>query len=845
MNFSLIQHKGFEKWIPPSDIDEIDAPPGVLTKALNVNFRNGYFENSEAAIGVSHPTEIQDDIDDGYELLSIKGFSHSEKGNTTIYILYKSDVGGPPTHLLKFWLTGGGETAPKLLNIDEQSSDIAWLGKPHDINYNLVNDQLKINLNCSVKYNDIDSGTDVLANLTLIYLETKSYGNTGLPIVEFVRPAGWYLFPRWLGWNYNNVEVVGGILNGVLSEDFEDINYVDWLSAPSPISWARVNLPNNRPTEEDNGYYIYASNSLDYSQPKMLAFLGIRRLEKLEFDVRWGYSLTPLTISLYIKGELTEPGRLVDRIDDIPSFTHSHREFDLSQVEIKSNESLLLVFQLGATQPAAFSYVSIDNLKLVPIVDRSIVVAKYGDGQRGLIAGNLEFPIFDNIYLQFPLIEIDWRVDVYEIYYKISENLYYLYSEVRLDSIWTLASGVVKGLIGVYNSEENGVATLPFRYGLPADTRVDNQRDILMEVEHKGRIFFINEDYKVYQSHISANLAIQADSFPYDEEVGFGYFITAHNRINKGIAVTPTNYLAIFTDSGFYVYFIQPSSTGSFKSLRLSSGSIGLSSRNTITRALSGDPATDGLFWIDDNGVYYYTGDSQPPKNLILLTHEKYWREEVTAEAKANAVGFYNPLKREYWLKVDGENTIAYELPYDNWKEQAFANLPIDEFYGVFDNVLYYRSGNLFVKFDMNIKSAFNIETAYSTGYITGEQSHQGVMPEIYDKILQEVYMVFADGNDSAQVVMTVFVDKVVVGSFIFNTTDIITKFLTPLGIRFNRVKFRVLNTEDNKIIRVKEFGCSYTPDTKEPLGQQMVDDEPITEQYGYGRSYGRAYGRN
>ena len=87
MNFPLIRHKDFKAWIPSTDIDEIDSPEGVLTEALNVDFRNGYIENSQNAVAVAHPTLIQDDITAGYELLSMKGFTHSDKGNTTIYIL--------------------------------------------------------------------------------------------------------------------------------------------------------------------------------------------------------------------------------------------------------------------------------------------------------------------------------------------------------------------------------------------------------------------------------------------------------------------------------------------------------------------------------------------------------------------------------------------------------------------------------------------------------------------------------------------------------------------------------------------------------------------------------------
>ena len=102
MSFPLISYKNLDTWIPSTDADEIDVPNNVLTDMQGINFRNGYIETAIAPDTTTNPTEIQDDIDAGYELLSAKGFTHSSKGNTTVYILYKYDS----AHLVKIWLTG-------------------------------------------------------------------------------------------------------------------------------------------------------------------------------------------------------------------------------------------------------------------------------------------------------------------------------------------------------------------------------------------------------------------------------------------------------------------------------------------------------------------------------------------------------------------------------------------------------------------------------------------------------------------------------------------------------------------------------------------------------------------
>ena len=294
------------------------------------------------------------------------------------------------------------------------------------------------------------------------------------------------------------------------------------------------------------------------------------------------------------------------------------------------------------------------------------------------------------------------------------------------------------------------------------------------------------------------------------------------------------------------MYYIQPSSTGSFKILRMVSGSIGLASRNTIARSLTGDPATDGLFWIDDNGVYFHSGDNQPPKNLMLGTHEEYWRQISTSD-KASAVGFYNSLKREYWLQV-GDKLLAYELSYNKWKKHSFTFVSgISEFYGIFNNILYYRKDNTLAKFDVfsNNREAVLIETPYNTAFRLGSQVSNilsATAPEVFSKILQELYIVFADA-DAVSLYMQVYVDNMFLTSYTFSSDNNFDKMLAPLGVRFNKIKFRLFTLATDKKVRVKEFGYSYSEDSKEALATKVVASGLTVA--GYGRAYGRSYGRN
>lgn len=824
MNFPLIRHKNFQAWIPPDDIDEVDAKTEVLSEVKNIDFKNGYLETTISPVIQTLPSLVTTDIDNDYNLLSSRRFRHSTQGDNTVYILWEKDIKD-----IKIYINN------TLLNLDEQNSDITFLEEPNNINYNLVNDQLKINLNSLAVYNALNDGKEeTLLNLTLVYLEDVEYAN------DFKRDAAWYCFPRWLGWT--------GEHN--LTESL-DVSTVDENLADGVIDDSRITIGDDAVLLSGTGLLAGNINLNPVGSFIETATLNSPRFIRFKASTPSGAGQEQiLTITTLDTNDavITETDITIQPHTALITQLNIHPRYEVTiddSIMIKTiritkatvTSSLLEdcnIFTIEIEQGfGGFDLLGQEKIEYA-------LVGLTGDGQRSLMTHD------STVITNAPGIKIsskviDWRYVKYELYLEI-DGIFQLIREYPLLGeafgftfpLWTYdgTEFLTFGGSDLSFVKTKTVTTLNRNYNLPEDVRVDNQRLIYQEVSHKGRIYFVNEDFKVYQSHILSNLAIQADSFPFDEDVGFGFFIVDQSRINQGIAVTPTNYLAVFTDAGLYVYFIQLSRTGIFKILRLTSGSIGLTSRDSVARSLTGDAATDGLFWIDYNGIYFYVGDSQPPRNLILNTHEEYWRRKSNAE-KDNAVGFYNPIKREYWLQI-GTEIMIYEIPYNKWKRNVFgATFMISEFVGIVDNNIYYRAGNTLVKYDVAVKKhpTFQFDTSYST-------ANNG--SEIYDKILQELYIIFAT-SDAITVFMEVWVDdRLLTEIYEFSSSNRYDVFPAPLALRFNRIKFRLYTNVSDKKVRIKEFGGSYSEDNKEMLGNTAIERDVDT---GYGFDYGFNYG--
>ena len=786
-NFPLLRYRNFDTWIPEIDIDGTDAPVNILSDVTGFDFKNGYVSNNYTGTAVTLPSNIVTDIADGYDILSSAIFTHSTQGTKFVYILWKT-----ASSSLRIYLDNA------LLNIDEQNSDVTFVTAPSNINYNLVSDQLKINLNCNATYNDIDGGTSVILNLTLVYLSVKTYVTGAV----YQRAAGWYLFPRWLGWSYTDgANITIDATEANLVEDFEDVSHQSWWNGAA-AGWAdTTSVPISGLTS-----YVYTYVNLDEPTISYINLDGIFTLKQLKFK----YTMTSTVKSTGQDGnvqlinsdrdEIIATAALRITSSDVP--LEAVLDTNFFTIDNINGENFHLRFEI----PGGFD-IKIDDLTLVQFTD-CVIVAKNEDGQRGLIKENVALKILADTTMVVLKAEIDWRITEYELYAK-KDGIYYKVSSASVAGVWTNAATTVTFPSLEYPVDAEGqLATLNANYNLPEDVRVDNEKTIHSEVYYKGRVYFVRNDFRVYQSHISSNLAIQADSFPYDEDVGFGFFIVSYDKMNKALSISPTNDLIIRTVSSTYIYFVQPSGQGTYKELRLADNSIGLAGVNSITRTLSGISSAPVSFWLDYNGIYFHTGGvGSNIENIIIPTHENYYNG-ISNAFKDSAIGFYNPVTREYWMSIAG-SILVYELPFRKFKKLSIL---ADEFIGMYENVLYYRYGNEIFKYDKVTRSTAVLTTHYNT--ITEE-------PENFYKLFQYFYIIFGQ-SDTTDVIITITADDKTVVSHTVSTLNLSQKLLLPHGYKFNRVKINVALNTANKLIKMKEFGIAYTPDSAEQLGSRV-----------------------
>lgn len=824
-NFPLIQYKNFEQWIPETDIDGIDAKPEILSSVSNVDFGNGFIETSKGRGSAVLPSLVSDDIRSGdYDLLSSKKFTHSAKGDNTVYVLWDKT-----SLLLKVYINN------TLLSLDEMSLGITYLQKPNNINYNLVNDQLKINLNCKAR---IGSSDDIILNLTLVYLKKVEYTST------FYRDEGWYLTPRWLGAGM-------GIDNVYLRKDYpefgsriERFDISQILNIPTlgggDIEWGdgMFSYNDSSSSRVTKTWFISELKNLKRLKLKLSCrnigtymVSGDERVAVIKILIFYGYkdsrNRTVATLlvgdDLILKSHPWSSG-------SIPVYYNVRYNLDIEEFivdEFSLDDKFILQIEVDLPPRRSGSdilpcYVGATVIIVEPM-DVSIL-GLYNNSQRALISrGDYDvYMMSDSILLRVHS-PIDYRITSYEVYAGYSSGHKLIGTVPVIENRWRGNGYVVWSTI---THEDDSYISLAERYNLTYKDRVDNQRLIYSEVSHKGRVYFVNGDYKIYQSHILPNLAIQADSFPYNEEIGFGYNIVSHSKFNKALAVSPTNDLVVFTNDGIYLLLIQSSSFGSYKQLRLLDGSVAVGNINSITRSLDGEPPTDGLIWNDENGIYYYVGGINPPVNMIMQTHEKYW-ESLNYNDKVNAVGFYNKITREYLLNI-GSTVIVVDVPYRKLK--VYSTMSFDEFIGYSGNVALVRSFNSLYTVGTGY-GIMSLSTHYGTCY-----SNDGVVPEIYGKILNDVYIVFGS-SEFSNVYIAVYCDDRLLGTYPFRTDKQFDKWIVPI-IRFNRIKL-VLYADRKAKIRIKEFGCHYILDDNEQLAAKVT---PGTES-GYGGEFGKEFG--
>ncbi len=775
MSFVTKRYDVLKGIIPETDVDGIDVADGFASMAENVDFQQGFWNLCVAPQQSQLPSNISTSITNGYEILSSKYFYHSSRGHVFFYCLYKLDGA---VHRLKFFVDNTE------LSIDEQSNDVTFNSKPTKINYNLVNDQLKINLNCTGTYNQLSK--TIILNLTLVYLPVITYVTGQV----YERSAGWYLFPRWLGNNYSNI-VLGS--STPYTEDFEDTDYDGRLTLNHFTHYTDYPLAGSGSIKSTVGtealIHLY-----DICAIKSLSFLW-------KYEDYLGEEPLTVTVRRYGESEIltvvsfgtTTQSPVVPVILPLNLIFEDHQDLTL-YFDFPSSARLVL-----------------DNLTFTPFTDITVIV-KNIDGQRSVLVNNKTLDLFDKTTITLDKKELDWRVEVYELYSKTvpDSDIYYLLGQAPVTGEWIDASTTVAYTFS--NLSSALTTTLNFNYGLGATVKVNTESNIYSEVVYRGRVYFVKNDYRVYQSHMAGSGQIQPDSFPYQEDIKFGYFEVETSEINRGLSVSPLEELVVKTNKNTHIYYIQVSSGTAYRTVKTVNGSSGVSSVDSIMKSLNGKPEAEIVAWYNNTGIYIYGGGRNAPKDISIGSFKNYWLKNISESVKDLGIGFFFESRNEYWICL-GRTIWIYELSYGTYKRYYYP-IAFKCFVGIKDENIYFigSDNNLYIV-DITTESYLSgyFETHYTTNLIKSKDSNESNLypaPPYWDKILQELYAGFVLPVTGVIKVTIIADGNTITPSIYLNSYRLLDSVLTPLLIRYKKIKFKV---ELSNPVKISEFGYRYS----------------------------------
>jgi hypothetical protein len=817
MLYPYNSYKDFQGWIPETDIDGVDAKKNFVADCRNIDFENGHIKNAVAPLQRAHPAEVLTLLNGGYTLYSTKHFTHSERGNTFIYVLYNTSIND-----LKLILEEIDNSSIIELNLDPQNSNITFIDEPTKINYNFVNDQLKINLNCIATYNALSK--DVILNLTLVYLKSEhpTYWQDYVP--EDTTPGterlnGWYCFPRWLGWSFGegeNINVTGG--DSSYYEDFEDTSYITGFDIGS--SFVRTTGGVGAKAPHEGSYSALYNGGAGADSTIYMSIANVYALKKISF---WciAYLLGGQSRQVVIKsGSPHSDGKILG-VAEI--YTESQVVVSWRFIEIDLNylapentpETIYITFEVPA-DPEDLSYINIDQLR-ISAEDGLLLLIKNLDGQRALVK-EISLAVFAESVLSIPIKEIDWRVTAYELYSK-QDSIYYKFSQLLIETDWTLNADNVEKAISypaedIEAGNEEGInTTLNFNYGLGASVRVDNQKTIFSEVSYKGRIYFNREDKRNYQSHLSGTGRIQPDSFPFNEDLQFGYFEEGRSARNIALLITPLEELLTLTERKNSIYYIQGAEGVVYRTSKAINGNASIYSYSSAIRELNGEPIAEVVAWFNENSIWIHTGGRNAPVDIVKNTHRNYWKNAD----KENATIFFNSIRNEIWICLQNKDIIIYELSYGGFKKYQYP-YTVKEYVGTFENKVYFLCGDEKVRYlDYSTTNRLSgmIETHYDVNTVVFGQ-YPVDAPEHETKILQELYISTKDIAESSQLIDCIIIaDGNEYEEIKFNLAKFTELLPAPLLIRYGKVKLR-LNIPATRAT-IREFGYSFTNEGQNP----------------------------
>ncbi len=788
MEFVTKRFPMFNGAISEKDIDGIDSKEEYVTEnTKNVDFFRGFFRACASPQLVQLPVALSYYLSEGYEILTGKYFYHSTQGHVFFYCMYKLDG---TNHYLKF-IVNGVE-----ISIDEQNGDVTVAEKPTNINYNLVNDQLKINLNCTGTYNAISRG--VTLNLTLIYRDYTS----GTKYYDYTKADGWFLFPRWIGWTYNVLNSIT-LLSGtpddeMMHEDCEDATYIH-----------NMTIADLSQTTDTYGNGVLVTDTPAAIMTGTITITDVFNVKRIVIE-----ATADVTGSVEVR---------FNGYISVQEFSaHNPVAYDtlIFDVNMLSNGSSDLIIKLNNTTASGFAV--INDIKIYSYGHEDLVlIGKTFDLQRGVVHNPVnDIGIYGELDIYIKDYCIDWRITHYELYAKDSEDsIFYLVADIPVDkevSPYDWKDGTATIVDTWYRKIEFEMTTttLNFNYGLGSTVRVDGdptiRRPIYSEVTYKGRTYYVKSDYKVYYSHIAGSGSIQPDSFPYDESVKFGYFEVNMSELNRGLSVSPLEELVVKTDKRNYIYYIQYSSGTAYRTLKAVNGGVGVTSVQGIMKSLNGIPDAEILMWYDNNGIYAYAGGREAPKNVVL-SNQRYWTKLSTA-LKNSGIGFYLKIRNEYWICL-GTMIYIYSIDYGTFKEYSYP-IAVKAFIGIRNDIIYFIGvDNNIYSVDVMSETYLNaiLETHYTTCLVKAQDSNDYTpypSPPYLDKILQELYMQFHTPATGV-VTVEIIIDGIEISPMLnLNSYRMLDSILTPLLIRYKKIKLRIYLFNN---VEVSEVGFTYS----------------------------------
>jgi len=830
---NLKKYSNFENWIPAVDVDEIDTNKNYVRDIINGDFHNGFISNAVAPTEVALPTAIQSLITSGYELLCYKYFKHSVQGDVYISVLYKLIAG---VHTLKFYVNS------TLLNIDEQNNDLVVTAKPTIISYDLIEDQFKINLN--VNGTTATLSKTVILNLTFVYLSARVYLTTTRQ-----RSAGWYVFPRWLGWTLEETDTEINYdtdSTAIFLENCNDNTFLSHFNLGSVFTWsAGGGLPSFASMAGSIGFY---NTSVSDGKWGWINVDTLRHLKTIKFKWGTGYLIngyTHLKVGITNSSVITNPDSDASWIEiwnNLYSSAQDHllQEFDqeVNMVVEKDDKITTTSFKLwiGVGLPAQDSasspYVNMRDIELIAL--KGCFLSKNEDKQRAQIKDEFDVGLFDYPKLYIPVTNVDWRIINYELYLSFND-IYSLYKEIEVkNGNWTESAGDLIGVPVIATDFPDVITTLNFNYGLGATVRVDEQKLIYREASYRNRTYFTKADNKLYYSHISGTGLAQPDSFPYSEEEQFGYLIVDNDIICKAVCVSSLDEVVIITEKNNHVYTIESVSGVPFRRIKAINGGKGILSVNSLCTDFNGTPISSILLWSDKWANYGYAGGRDIPVSLTGVTHKNYWK---TVAGKDTAITIYNKASDEFWIQLDSLIMI-YELTTNTWKKYELT-YNIKDYVGIIDNYTYFLGDdNKVYKIDPAGVTLLQCTVEFHDDIMQPDNSVESYDSEVQMKILQDIYVSFKDAELVQNIYATLYV---YIEDYLVDTITIPVNYKnyiarTALGVGFGRMRCKLVLPITSTAAKLKELGVWSTLS-----GIMNVSVESVQE--GVGQSEGQEIG--